>query len=257
MILSRGTKYDEQENRRQLIQQKDTHIMTNYPLNIFDAYGHVSNSLSEAEIARCSPEQQAILFPLLAAWSDTQEEDIRCNEVEANRRKAVTALDRAEKVLLSVTPLHTFHDEWLRTVSKQPVPEPDPAVTKKIKSAQKVRDAAQEFLAECIAAVLPAQALRDQRRRDFTTLLRTWAANDGRPKNVGDLVHDRIATETAQKLANIAAGMDPNYAAHSASTVGPSHLDRMRSGMGKGGSADYGHNPNKMRGAQLKVQSER
>ena len=43
--------------------------MTNYPLNIFDQFGNVSNNLSEAEIAKCSPEQQAVLFPLLAAWT--------------------------------------------------------------------------------------------------------------------------------------------------------------------------------------------
>jgi hypothetical protein len=228
--------------------------MTDYPLCIFDAYGRVSNTLSETEIAKCSPEQQAILFPLLAAWSDTQDEDVRCLEVEANRRKAQTALDRAERVLISVTPVWGAHDEWLRTVKRMPMPAPDPAVTKKVNAAQKLKDAAEEYLGQCISEVRPAQAVRDAKRRAFATLLKTWAGSQ--PKTVGDLVKERIATETAQKMANIAAGLDPNYVEHAASTVGPSHLDHLRAGMGRGGSADYGHNLNKMRGAQLKVQSE-
>ena len=233
--------------------------MTNFPLNIFDAYGHVSNSLSESEIAKCSPAQQAILFPLLAAWSDTQEEDKRCQDVEANRRKAQTALDRAEKVLQDVTPQWSAHDEWKRTVARLPQAEPDPAVVKKVKAATKVRDAAGEYLGQCIAEVLPAQAVRDQKRRAFADLLRAWSKNDGRPKTTADLVKERSAVERKIAMDNIAAGLPADYAVAQTSTVGDSHLDRMRSGMGKGGSANFGHNPNRLRGAQLpqKLLSER
>jgi hypothetical protein len=233
--------------------------MTNYPLNIFDQYGNVSNNLSEAEIAKCSPAQQAVLFPLLAAWSDTQEEDKRCNEVEANKRKAQTALDRAQKVLQAVTPVRTFHQEWLVTVAKQPEPEPDPAVVKKVKAAQKVVDAAEGYLAECISAVLPAQAVRDQKRRVFTDLLREWSKNDGRPKTTADLVKERSATERKIAMDNIAAGLPPDHAVAQASSVGDSHLDRFKAGSGKGGSANFGYNQNRMRGAQLpqKLPSQR
>lgn len=225
--------------------------MTIYPLNIFDALGRVSNNLSESEIAKCSPEQQAILFPLLSAWTETQEEDVRCLEAEANKRKAQTASDRAEKVLISVTPVWSQYDEWKRTVARIPVPEPDPTILKKVAAARRVVNAAAEYLAQCISEILPAQAVRDQKRRVFANLLREWSRNDGRPKDVGDLIKERVKTETAQKMANIKAGLDPNYIEHAASTVGPSHLDRMRSGMGMGGSADYGHNPNRNRGGTV------
>jgi len=235
--------------------------MTNYPLNIFDQFGNVSNNLSEAEIAKCSPEQQAVLFPLLAAWTDTQEEDKRCLDVEANSRKAQTALDRAEKVLQDVTPKWTAHMEWQRTIARLPQPEPDPAVVKKVAAATKVRDAAKEYLGQCTSEVLPAQALRDQKRRAFTDLLREWAAKDGRPKTTADLVKERSANETKIKLENLKNGLPADYAEHAASTVGPSHLDRSKASGGAGhrGSIDYGHGRNAMRGAQLqpKVPSER
>lgn len=222
-----------------------------YPLSIFDQFGNVSNSLEEEEIAKCTPEQTAVLFPLLAAWADTQEEDRRCLDVEANRRKAQTALDRAEKVLQSVTPVRTFHQEWLVTVAGQPEPEVDAAVVKKVKAATKVRDAAQEYLAQCISEVLPAQKVRDEKRRAFTDLLRAWSRVDGRAHNVGDLVKQRAATETRQKLENLKNGMPVDYVEHAASSVGPSHLDRFRSGQGKGGSANYGYNRNALRGAVI------
>lgn len=227
--------------------------MTNYPFNIFDQFGGVSNNLSEAEIAKCSPDQQAVLFPLLEAWADTQAEDQRCNEVEANRRKAQTTLDRAEKVLQFVTPVWTAHMEWERTIKKMPTPEPDPAVVKKVKAAQKARDGAEEYLAACIAEIRPAQALRDQKRKAFTERLREWTAIDGRAKDVGDLVRERVKTETKQKLANIANGLPPDYAMEAQSSVGPSHLDRVKASGGAGhrGNINVGHNRNAMRGAQL------
>lgn len=232
--------------------------MTNYPLNIFDQFGNVSNNLSEAEIAKCSPAQQAVLFPLLTAWSETQEEDKRCNEVEANRRKAQTALDRTEKVLADVTPKWTAHQEWQKTVARMQMPEPDPAVIKKVKAAQKVRDAAEEYLGQITAEVLPARAMRDQKRRAFTDLLREWSKNDGRPKTTADLVKERSATERKIAMDNIANGLPADYSVAQTSSVGDSHLDRFKAGSGKGGSANYGYNQNRLRGAQLpKVPSER
>lgn len=223
----------------------------NYALNIFDAYGSVSRNLSETEIAKCSPEQTAVLFPLLEAFADTQAQDELALQVEANERKAKTALDRAEKVLQSVTPVHTAFMEWERTVARKPVPEPDPAVTKKVKAATKVRDAAQEYLAECVAELRPARALRDQKRIAFTDLLRAWSRVDGRAKNVGDLVKQRSETERKIAQANIDAGLPADYAVAQASTVGDSHLDRFKSGQGRGSSADRGFHLNRMRGAQL------
>lgn len=234
--------------------------MADFALNIFDQFGGVSNNLSETEIAKCSPEQQAILFPLLTAWTDTQEEDLRCLAVEANKRKAMTALDKAEKILIEVTPKWTAHDEWKRTVARLPQDPPDAAVVKKIKAATAVRDAAEEYLGECVAEVLPAQALRNGKRKLFADLLKKWIANDGsRPRSAADLIKARIRTETAQKMENLKNGFPADYVEHAASTVGPCYLDQMRAGMGKGSSADYGHNANRMRGAQLpmKTPSER
>ena len=95
--------------------------------------------------------------------------------------------------------------------------------------------------------------------RAFTDLLREWSKNDGRPKTTADLVKERAATETNIKLENLKNGLPADYVEHAASTVGDSHLDRFKSGQGKGGSANFGYNRNAMRGAVLqpKVPSER
>jgi hypothetical protein len=140
-----------------------------------------------------------------------------------------------------------------------PRPEPDPAVMKKIASATKVIAAARTHLDTCIAAVNPARQARAQKRAIFADRLREWSKVDGSPKSVGDLIKERSRVEAEQKMANVAAGLDPNYVEHMASAVGNSHLDRFKAGQGKGGSANFGYNRNSLRGAQLptKPPSER
>jgi hypothetical protein len=133
------------------------------------------------------------------------------------------------------------------------VPEPDPAVIKRVAAALKVVQKAEQHLAECVAAEYPAKALRKEKRMAFSTALRHWSTLDGVPKSTGDLVGERSRVEIARKRENIANGMPADYAAHVASTVGPSHLDRFKAGQGKGGSANVGYNPNRMRGAQLQM----
>jgi len=225
-----------------------------YRLNIFDAIGSVSKNIDEQEILKCNPEQLAVLFPLLDAYADSQAEDEACNAVEADKRKAETALGRAEKALAAVTPVWTAHDEWKKTVARLPVPEPDPIVVAKVASATKAVEATQAHLDACIAATFPAKARRDQKRAALTDLMRQWSKIDGAPKSVGDLIKERAAVEAAQKMANIAGGMPVDYVEHVASTVGNSHLDRFKAGQARGGSANFGYHRNSLRGAQLPMQ---
>jgi hypothetical protein len=230
--------------------------MSLYRLNIFDQFGNLSKNLGEAEIGKCSLEQQAILFPLLEAWTETQAADEYCVQVEADKRKAETALAKAERVLETITPKWTAHQEWQVTVAKMPRPEPDPTVTKKINSATKVVVAARTHLDTCIAAVNPAKQARDEKRAIFADLLRKWSQVDGSAKSVGELIKERARVEAEQKMANVAKGLPPDYVEHMASTVGNSHLDRFKAGQGKGGSANFGYSRNSMRGATIKLPSQ-
>jgi hypothetical protein len=222
-----------------------------YRLNIFDQFGNPSKTLDQREIQKCSEAQLAVLFPTLDAWTETQTADAACAQAEADKRKADTALGKAEKALEDVTPKWTAHMEWQRTVAKMQMPEQDPAITKKIASATKARDAAQGHLANCIAAIFPAKQLRDEKRAIFADRLREWSKVDGSPKSVGDLIKERVRVENDQKLANIAAGLPVDYTVAAVSSVGDSHLDRFKAGGGVGhrGSINQGYNRSAMRGA--------
>jgi hypothetical protein len=228
-------------------------MSTLHPLNIFDSYGLPSKDLSEAEIAKLNPEQTAILFPLLDTFAASQAADLAYDKAESDRRKAITARDRAEKALEAATPQWTAHDEWLATVKRMPLPEPDPLVVKKKASATKAHDGAQQYLDACVAGIFPAKKLRDEKRAEFADWLRKWAAVSGTPRSVGDLVKERVRVETEIKLQNLANGLPADYVEQSASTVGPSHLDRSKAGGGAGhrGNINVGHNRNALRGAQL------
>jgi hypothetical protein len=227
-------------------------MTTLYRLNIFDQFGNPSKNLNEAEIGKCSSEQQAILFPLLEAWTATQTADEYCAQVEADKRKAETALNKAEKVLETVTPRWTAHQEWQVTVAKMPRPEPDPSVTKKINSATKVIIAARTHLDMCVSAMDPAKQARDERHAIFAGLLRKWSKVDGSPKSVGELIKERARVEADQKMANVAKGLPLELDKQMTSKVGNSHLDRFKAGQGKGGSANFGYCKNLMRGAAVK-----
>jgi hypothetical protein len=219
--------------------------------NVFDNYGAVRTDLTEAELAQCTQEELGVLFPLFEAHINAKAAEDACAEGEANWRKATTALDRARKAYDDAQPRLTFHDVWKRDVARLPVAPPDPAVIKMVAAALKVVEAAEQYLAECETALAPARNSRHQAIAVYSQRVKEWAKLDNRPKNVGDLIKERSRVETAQKLKNIAEGLPADYVADSVSTVGPSALDRIRSGAGKGGSVNVGHNMNRMRGANV------
>jgi hypothetical protein len=221
-------------------------------LNIFDQLGNVRADLDEKEIAKLSDEQKPALFAVLSAFADTNAADAACIEVEKAVRKGETALGKARQAYEAALPKWTFHDEWKVTVAKLPRPEPDPAVMKRVKAALKAVTAAEEHLEACRVALIPAKALRQEKRKAFTVALNIWATMDGQPKNVGDLIKERSRVERKIAMDNIGAGLPPGYAVDQASTVGDSHLDRFKAGGGRGHSADHGYHQNKMRGATLR-----
>jgi hypothetical protein len=218
-----------------------------YAINIFDQFGGISENLDEKEIAKCSEEQKAVLFKLLDAWANTKAADKFHTDAVSAKNKAETALARAEKVLIAVTPVYTAHMAWQRSVGI-PVAEPDAALIKKIKAAEKARDGAQEVLALAITEVYPTQVARDEHRKNFVELLRDWQKVEGRPRSVADLVKERSRVETKQKLALIEQGLDPETSNAIVSNPGPSHLDRFRAGQGRGSSVNVGYHRNALRG---------
>jgi len=220
-------------------------------LNVFDAYGFIRSDLTDAELSSVIPSERKVLFSLLEAHNEVKATEEATVTGEADKRKAMTALDRAKAAYELAKPKWTAHDEWRRTVARLPQEPPDPAVEKKAASALKVVVAAEQHLAACVAAITPALTKRQEARAIYAKRLIEWSKLDTRPKNVGDLIKERSRVETAQKLKNIAEGLPADYVADSVSTVGPSHLDRVRSGAGKGGSINHGYSTNKMRGANV------
>jgi hypothetical protein len=227
-----------------------------YALNIFDTKGLPSMEIPDSEIAKLDAEQKAAFFQLMASYSETVEADAETIECEKAQRRAVTDLKRKMEAHEKLMPKHTFFDEWKRTIAKQPPAKPDPDLTKKLKASMANVDKAHEHLAGCERAIVVSKQVRQTKRKTFGLALIAWSKVDGTPKSTADLVKARAKTEQTQQLANIAAGLPPEYAEARQSTVGDSHLDRFKSGGGRGHSANFGYHRNKLRGAQLRVPSE-
>jgi hypothetical protein len=228
-----------------------------YALNIFGVDALPRTDIPETEIAKLSPEQSAAFFALMTSYAATVEADIATREREKAKGRAETALKKQMAAYEAMAPKRTFFDEWKKTVAGIVEPPIDPDLKKKMKASMIRVDEAHAHLAECEKDINVSKKDRQAKRKVFTNALVEWSKLDGTPKNVGDLVRARHKTESEQQLANIAAGMPADYAAAQQSTVGPSHLDRFKSGQGKGHSVNQGYLQNKMRGATVKVPSER
>jgi hypothetical protein len=231
--------------------------MTMYHLNIFGKMGLPRLDIPESEIAKLSKEQSAAFFSVISTYSDTNEADNSAIASEKAKRAAISDLKRRMVAHETIIPPRTFYDEWKRTVAKMPEPEISADTKKKLAASLKGIERAHAYLAECESAEVVAKQVRKEKRQAFAVALMAWARVDGSPKTTADLVRARAKTEAAQQLANIAAGLDPNHAAHLQATVGDSHLDRFKAGQGGGHSVNQGYGRNKMRGATVKVPSER
>jgi hypothetical protein len=229
--------------------------MTMAAINIFDKQAGVRKDISDSEIVKLTPEQQAAYVALVAALMDTEEADAALIASEKATRAAVTALKKKMEEYEALVPKRTFFDEWKRTVAKMPEPEPDPEATKKIKAKLKEVEKANAALEQCRAAEFPVRKLRAEKRQAFADALKHWSAVDGTPKTVGDLVKENAKREGERKLAALRGELDEDT--RPASTVGPSHLDRVKAGGGRGHSANYGYNRNSLRSAQLRPPSVR
>jgi hypothetical protein len=229
-----------------------------YALNIYSNTGLPRTDIPEGEIAKLSKEQQAAFFAVMTSFSDTTEAEAAFIEREKAKRRAMSDLKKKMEAHEKITPARTFYDEWKRSVAKMPEPAPDPEIAKKLAASLKSIEKAHAHLEQCERDEVTAKQVRKEKRQAFATALMIWSRLDGSPKSTADLVRARSETERRIAMDNVAAGFPPDYAVAQASTVGDSHLDRVRSGAGKGGSVNRGWNMNRMRGATLapKVPSE-
>lgn len=228
-----------------------------YALNIYDARGLPRVDIPDAEIAKLSEKQKPVFFAVIASYSDATEAEAANNAAQSATRKAVTALDRSRKQYEGAQPKRTFHDEWRETVAKLPAKPVSDATKKAIATALAEVEKAEKHLAECHRAGHAAKQNEKDKRAAFANAVIAWSHVDGCAHNTADLVRARSAAESKIALENIARGLPPDYAVEQASTVGNSHLDRFKAGQGKGGSANFGYHRNAMRGAVVKVPSER
>jgi hypothetical protein len=224
-----------------------------YNLNIYAADATIRTDIPDTEIAKLSKNQQTAYFDVMSSLSDTTEADAAVIAKEKARRAAISNLKRLMDGHEKIAPARTFYDEWKRTVAKIPEPEPDPDTVKKVAASLKTIEKANEHYEQCTLDEVAAKQVRAEKRQAFATAIIAWSRLDGLPKTVGDLIKARSETERKIAMDNIANGLPPDYAVAQASTVGGSHLDRFKAGQGKGGSVNVGYNPNRMRGAQLRM----
>jgi hypothetical protein len=203
-----------------------------YYLNLFDQFGNVRVP-DDSEILKCTAEQRPVAIQLVGAAGDTLDEDARFLLAEASLRKAQTALDRAQLALEAVQPKWTAHMEWQKTVARLPVPEPDPAATKKVDAATAVVAAAQLYLDESVAAIPAGRQRRDQKRAEFARKLREWAKVNPAP-TADDVTRQWIASQQATRAANVAAGLGP--APQNVPVVNASPVDQRALARGKSGT---------------------
>ena len=137
------------------------------------------------------------------------------------------------------------------TVKGEQLPPPCDEVVEKVRAATEVVEAAEKFLGICISEVEPAKIARRNARARYTSMLMEWSKVDSTPKNDGDLVKERIATETKIKLRQHQERVARRVRRRIRSRPWGRRTDQFRAGQGKGHSADRGYNLNKMRGAQL------
>jgi hypothetical protein len=227
-----------------------------YALNIYGPTGLPRTDIPDSEIAKLSGEQKSVFFAVMSSWSDATEAEAANNAAQSATRRAATALDKSRKKYEDAQPKRTFHDEWRETVARLPAKPVSDAAKKAIAAALVEVEKAEKHLAECHRTGYAAKQDEKDKRAAFAKNVIAWSAMDGIPKNVGDLIKARSATERKIAMDNIAKGL-PDYAVQAASTVGDSHLDRFKAGQAKGGSANYGYHLNRMRGATVKVPSER
>jgi hypothetical protein len=228
-------------------------------MNVYDNLGKVRRDLDPSEISKCTDRQKTILFGMLASLEIAEKsESVHYEAVKATRR-ATTAIDKSRKAYETALPKRTFHDEWRETVAKLPATPITDEKKAAIAAALIEVEKAETHLAACQSAEITAKRDEKDKRAAFAKSAIAWSAIDGIPKNVGDLVKARGATERKIALANIAAGRPHDYGVggQAVSTVGPSHLDRFKAAQAKGGSANFGYNRNAMRGAVVKPPSAR
>jgi hypothetical protein len=222
-----------------------------YALNIYAADATIRKDIPEAEIAKLSKEQSDAFFAVMTSYSDTTEADAALIECEKATRRAITDLKRKMDLHEKIVPARTFYDEWKRTIAKLPEPEPDPEITKKLAASIKSVEKTNGLIETCQRNEELGRQARIAKRQAFANALKIWSGLDGTPRTTADLIRARVETERKIAMENIAAGLPADYAVARTSTVGNSHLDRVRAGAAKGGSADRGYNMNRMRGAQL------
>jgi hypothetical protein len=231
--------------------------MSLYRLNIYDQNAQPRTDIPDSELDKLDKRVQLPRFlEVMKTWPDSVDADAALIVAEKEKRAAIADLARRQALHQQIVPARTFYDEWKRTVAKQPEPEQDQEITRRLEKSAKGIEAARLRVEQAEPEITVAKHRRNEKRLAFGAALRAWAEVDGSPKSVGDLVKERAMTETKQKLANIANGLPPDYAEQLQSSVGPSHLDRVKANGGAGhrGDCNYGHNRNAMRGAQLQRQ---
>jgi hypothetical protein len=226
--------------------------------SIFDTHGLPRRDVSESEIALMSKPQQNAFFVLAETYVASEDGERDFIDAQKTKRRTASALKKLMDDHEKIIPARTFYDEWKKVVAHLPEPEPDPAIADRIAASLKAVEAAYKCLAQCEIAETKAMQVRKEKRQAFVKALKEWSAVDGRPKSVGDLLKARAEIEAQQKLANIAAGLPPDYVEQRQSTVGPSHLDHFKANTGgkdqvHANSANHGYHRNSMRGAAVRL----
>ncbi|SDI55249.1 MULTISPECIES: hypothetical protein [Bradyrhizobium] len=224
--------------------------------SIFDAQGLPRRDLDEKSIAKLSKPQQKALFAVQSTYLASDEAEVEFIATEKATRSAAQDLKKRMAEYEAVVPRRTFYDEWKVTVAKQPERTISSEKQAQIEAALQAVDHANVALEQRRAAEFPAKQRRKEARQAFANALRDWSLVDGRPKSVSDLVKENAKRESDRKLALIAAGLPPDHDAVQ-SSVGDSHLDRVKASGGRGHSANFGYNRNSMRGATVKPPSQR